>query len=140
VAATSTSAKAADVVQAASGALAGAIAPDVMGPEGLLWVVAALGICSLADVMTPAAAGRARLAARYLASVAVTLSASYVAAAWVLREVPAWRGDLWAVRIGAALLAGLLLHPVIAMAPRMVTDLWAALLDWLRGKSVRTGD
>ena len=125
--------KAAEALQGASAALAGAVAPQMMGPEALLWVLAAMGMCSLADVMAPAVPSRYSLATRYLASVAVTLAASYAAGAWVSHEIPAWRDELWAVRITAALAAGLVLHPVVAMAPRLLGDLWGTLIDWLRG-------
>jgi hypothetical protein len=124
--------KTAEAVQAASAALAGAVAPQLIGPEALLWVLAAMGMCSLADVMAPAVPSRYRLAVRYLASVAVTLSASYVVAAVVAHEVPGWRDELWAVRICAALCAGLLLHPVVAMAPKLLGDLWGLVIDGLR--------
>lgn len=124
-------------LQGASGALVGAVAPLIGGPETILWVMAAMGMCSLGDVMAPPADGRWRLAVRYLASVAVTLSASYTASAWVAIEWPEWHEHMMAVRIGSALVAGLLLHPIVALAPRMLADVWAALLTRVRGSAAR---
>jgi hypothetical protein len=120
--------KAADVMHGASAALAGALAPQLLGAEAVLWVLAALGMCSLGDVLAPATSDRWRLASRYVASVAVTLAASYAAAQAVGRLWPEWAGELWAVRIGAALAAGLVLHPVIAMAPAMLRHAWRVVL------------
>lgn len=114
----------ADAVQGASAVLAGAVAPMVAGPESLLWVLAAMGICSLADAAAPATPSRWRLATRYFASVSVTIGASYTATAYVLMTWPEWSTHLWPVRIGAAIAAGLILHPVVALAPSIVGRLW----------------
>jgi len=123
--------KTADAVHGASAALAGALAPQLLGAEAVLWIIGAMGMCSLGDVLAPAAQDRWRLATRYLASVAVTLAASYSVAQAVAAQWPAWAGQLWAVRIGAALVAGLVLHPVVALAPRMVGGFWRVVLGRL---------
>lgn len=115
--------RAADAVQGASAVLAGVVVPQVLGPESVLWVLAAMGICSLADAAAPVTPSRWRLAARYCASVVVTLAASYAAGAWVTHTWPEWHGDLWPVRIGAAIVAGLSLHPLVALAPAAVARL-----------------
>jgi hypothetical protein len=116
------------MMQGASAALAGALAPQLLGAEAALWIIAAMGMCSLGDVLAPATSDRWRLATRYCASVAVTLAASYVAAQAVAKLYPAWASELWAVRIGAALAAGLVLHPVIAMAPAVLRHGWRVVL------------
>jgi hypothetical protein len=130
-------------------AVAAVVAPQLVGPEVVLWVLAALGICTLAETTTPAATSRWRLAARYLASVTVTLGASYTAAAAVGIYAPEWRGSLMAVQMGAVIVAGVLLHPLIANAPRLLAaliaisprllaQLWAAVLDRVRGGATQT--
>lgn len=126
-------AKTADVVQGASAALAGALAPQLLGAEAALWIIAAMGMCSLGDVLAPATNDRWRLATRYCASVAVTLAASYAAAQAVAKLYPAWASELWAVRIGAALASALVLHPLIAMAPQVLGQLWRAVLRRIGG-------
>jgi 4-hydroxybenzoate polyprenyltransferase len=123
-----------DAVQTAAGIVAGLAAPELLGNEALLWVLAALGICSLADVAAPPSKSRMQLAVRYLSSVAVTLAASWVAATIATFYNPEWRGELWTVRIAAALVAGVFLHPVIASSPRLAGDLWGVALGWLRGR------
>ena len=128
-----TTVKVADVVQGTSAALAGALAPQLLGAEAVLWVLAALGMCSLGDVLAPATEDRWRLACRYVASVAVTLAASYAAGQGVARMYPDWAGELWAVRIAAALAAALVLHPVIAMAPVVLRGVWRVALRRLGG-------
>jgi hypothetical protein len=120
--------KTADVMHGASAALAGALAPQLLGAEAVLWVLAALGMCSLGDVLAPATSDRWRLASRYVASVAVTLAASYSVGQAVARTWPQWADELWAVRIGAALVAALVLHPVIAMAPAALRQAWRLAL------------
>jgi hypothetical protein len=75
------------------------------------------------------------LAVRYLASVALTLAASWAAATVVTLYNPEWRGEMWAVRMLAALAAGLFLHPVIAASPRLLGDLSAFVIDWVRGRT-----
>ena len=102
---------------AASGALVGAVG----GPDALLWVLAAVGVCSLADVLAPKARSGWHLGVRYLSSVAVTMAASHVAAAWVSINYPEWAAHGMEVRIGAALAAGVFLHPVISSVPAFVT-------------------
>jgi hypothetical protein len=124
---------------ASAGILGQTLAPLLGGPEAILWAMAAMGICSLADVMAPPASTRWRLATRYAASVAVTLAASYTAAAWVVLTWPQWGPHQMAVRIGAALAAGLLLHPVIALAPRLLEQGWGAVLDRVRGRAAGSG-
>jgi hypothetical protein len=130
--------KSPEAAQAVAGALAAAVAPQLVGPEVVLWVLAALGICTLAETTTPAATSRWRLAARYLASVTVTLGASYTAAAAVGIYAPEWRGSLMAVQMGAVIVAGVLLHPLIAISPRLLAELWAAVLDRIRGSATQT--
>jgi 4-hydroxybenzoate polyprenyltransferase len=127
-----------DATQAAAGIVAGLAAPELLGNEALLWVLAALGICSLADVAAPPSKSRMQLAVRYLSSVAVTLAASWVAATIATFYNPEWRGELWTVRIAAALVAGMFLHPMIAASPRLLNNLWAAVLDRVRGTAQRS--
>lgn len=128
----------ADSAQLAAVGVLGASAPELMGPMGWLWVLAAMGICTIADIMVPPGAGRATVAARYLASVAVTLAASYTASAAVEIYLPEWRGHVWAARFGAVVVAGIVLHPLIAAAPRLLSELWTALLDRVRGTAARS--
>jgi hypothetical protein len=123
--------RAADALTAASAALAGVVVPQVLGPEALLWVLAALGVCSLADVATSATSSRLRILGRYLASVAVTIPASWAAGELAAVWLPAVAGHVWAVRIGAALAAGVLLHPLVAAAPDLMRGLIGAALSWL---------
>lgn len=123
----------AEAAQLAAAGIAGATAPELLGPMGWLWVLAAMGICTLADIMVPPGAGRATVAARYVASVAVTLAASYTASAAVEIYLPEWRGHVWAARFGAVVMAGIVLHPLIAATPRLLAELWSAVLDRVRG-------
>ena len=121
--------RAADALTAASAAIAGTLAPQVLGPEALLWVLAALGICSLADAATAATYSRLRIVGRYLASVSVTLPTSWAAGELAGAWLPQLGGHLWAARIGAALIVGLALHPLIAAAP----DLMRRVVEWALG-------
>ena len=121
--------RAADALTAASAAIAGTLAPSVIGADALLWVLAALGVCSLADAATAATSSRLRVVGRYLASVAVTLPASWAGGELAQAWVPALVGHLWAARIAAAVLVGLALHPVIAAAP----DLMRRGIEWALG-------
>jgi len=130
-----------DAAQLMGAGMLSAAAPELMSQMSVLWVLAAMGICTIADSMVPAGAGRGRVAVRYLASVAVTLAASYAASAAVEIYFPEWRGHVWAVRFGAAVLVGIVLHPVIAAAPRvlaqvprLVADFAAAVIDRFRGR------
>lgn len=123
----------AEAAQLAAAGILGASAPELMGPMGWLWVLAAMGICTIADIMVPPGAGRATVAARYLASVAVTLAASYTASAAVHIYLPEWRDHVWAARFGAVVIAGIVLHPLISAAPRLLSELWTAILDRVRG-------
>lgn len=128
----------AETAQLVAVGMAGAAAPELMGPMGWLWVLAAMGICTLADIRVPPGSGRAAVAARYLASVAVTLVASYTASAAVEIYLPEWRAHVWAARFGAVVVAGIVLHPLIAAAPKLLAELWAAILDRVRGGAARS--
>lgn len=127
--------RAADVIQSSTAILAGAVAPGLLGPEALGWVLAALAVCSLADATSTVQPNAWRLAVRYLSSVMVTLAASYAVGAWVTAEVPGWSGRVWPVRVGAAVAAGIVLHPLIAAAPSAMGELWGVVLAWLRKRA-----
>lgn len=122
-----------DPAQAAAASLVGVAAPELMEPEAIIWVMAAMGVCTLTDAVVQPGASRPMLAARYLGSVAVTLAASYAASAAVHIYWPEWRGHEWAVRIAAAIAAGLVLHPLVAAAPAIMRDVWDAVLSRVRG-------
>ena len=127
----------ASVAQHVVAALTGAVLPRAMGAdvpaiEALGWVLTAMAACLLADGWVTPAQGRWRLARRYLASVAATLAASHSAAALVAIYYPEWRGELWPLRIGVALVVGLMLHRVIARVPDAAADLWSLALQALR--------
>lgn len=119
---------AADAVQAASAVVAGNAALMIIGPEALLWVLAALGMCSLGDTLAAPVNGRWRLASRYSASVCVTLAASYSAAAILAMHWPEYQSVIWPVRIGSALASGVLLHPLVAMVPGILRGAWEYVL------------
>lgn len=123
--------RAADAIIAASAPIAATLAPAVLGPEALLWVLAALGVCSLADAATAATSSRLRVVGRYLASVAVTLPASWAGGELAQAWVPALAGHLWAARIAAAVVVGMALHPLIAAAPDLMRRAFEAALSWL---------
>lgn len=128
-----------DATQLAAAGMLGATVPELFGPMALLWVFAAMGICTIADSMVPPGAGRVKVAFRYMASVIVTLSVSYTASAWVEIYWPEWRPHVWAVRFGAVVLVGAILHPMIAAAPKvvpkMLSELWTAFMDRVRGRT-----
>jgi hypothetical protein len=46
---------------------------------------------------------------------------------------PEWREHVWAVRFGTCIVAGMLLHRVIAAAPKIVSELWADIRHRVRG-------
>jgi hypothetical protein len=128
----------ATIAQHAAAAITGAVLPRALGAdvpaiETLGWVLTAMAACLLADGGVQVSPSRWRLAARYLASVGATLAASHAAAAGVGLYYVEWRGEqVWPLRIGVALVVGLMLHRVIARVPDAAAEVWALIIQAVR--------
>lgn len=127
--------RSAEAAQAVGASAIAATVPELVGADMTaqmlaLWVLAAMGICTIADIAVPPGASRGKVAIRYAASVVVTLAASYTASAAVHIYWPEWREHIWAVRFGTCIVAGMFLHRFIAAAPTILSD----FLDYARSR------
>lgn len=117
-----------DLAQAVAAAVTGVSLSQFAGPESIWWLIVSLAACSLADMAVEATQSRLKLFRRYLASVVVTMAASYGLTAALLIYSPEWRDHLWAARLLTALGVGLGLHMLLPRIPDMFSDIWAVLI------------